>query len=83
MTSNCKIAVLVVETPKGDRHIVAHDACAVSIRTAALEAQASGAAKVDGATIPITGGFVVCSWREPCVTFRFRCTPQAPKQSRK
>jgi len=79
MTTNSKIAVLVVETPQGVRHVVAHDACAVPIRQAALDAQASGAVDVDGKSTPIVGGFVVCSWREPCVTYRFRCDPAQVK----
>ena len=79
MAQNSKIALLIVDTPKGERHVVAHDACAVPIRAAALDAQASGAVKIGSQDVPITGGFVVCSWREPCVTFRFRCTPAAGK----
>jgi len=83
MTSNSKIALLVVETPNGDRHVVAHGACAVPIKELAEDAQKLGAVKIDGATVPIVGGFIVCSWREPCVTWRFRCEPATPKHTKK
>ncbi len=79
MIGNSKIALLAVDTPKGERRIVAHDDCAVPVREAALAAQKSGSVKIDGKDVPIVGGFVVCSWREPCVTWRFRCEPAASK----
>jgi hypothetical protein len=79
MIGNSKIALLAVDTMKGERIIVTHDDCAVPVRESALAAQKSGSVKIDGKDVPIAGGFVVCSWRDPCVTWRFRCDPATTK----
>jgi hypothetical protein len=76
-----KIALLIVDTASGTREIVKHDDCAASVREHALAAQSAGHVTMGGKVVPIVGGFVVCSWREPCVTFRFRCNPASkPKK---
>jgi len=79
MTTSAKTALLIVDTDKGERMVALLSDDYAPVRETALAAQSSGAALIDGKTYPITGGFVLCSWRNPAVTFRFRCEPKAAK----
>jgi hypothetical protein len=74
-----KATLLIVVTAKGEKLVAMLSDDYAPVREAALAAQSKGVITIDGKPVQITGGFILCSWRNPAVSFRFRCEPVAAK----